>query len=284
MACVQFSSSWQHCMLCNDYINKQQMFLLTRTCLSVLLVNLENKLIALYLGKYISHWRTFWNIVGQETSTMTKGLDWSFWTFSIRGRKFNGQGIQNKTKWCSCMQSIKIVLNGRCIFVNAVTGYIDIKFQSFFSACTTINAVEQFKANAKDNRITVSNISLMKDYYVSYLTSFEKNVASKEEQSNQYSGAGSYHQMEEQNQSFKPSWEWHKQWYFVLQFIGPKQEMQLYGQCVLTMLNGFTIMYLTWRLAFHQTIYGQKLSFHWIDCMMYTYMVLSNTCPWKETG
>ena len=40
--------------------------------------------------------------------------------------------------------------------VDAATGYIDIQFQSFFSAHATIDAAEQFEANAKNNSIIIS--------------------------------------------------------------------------------------------------------------------------------
>ena len=68
------------------------------------------------------------------------------------------------------------------------------------------------------------------------------------------------------------SWEWHKQWWFILLFIVQELLMQLYGWCVLIIHYGFTLMYQTWKQVPLPTIYGQKQSFHWIDCMTFTYL------------
>ena len=66
---------------------------------------------------------------------------------SNRGRKCEGQGIQNKQKNAKVSNPAKL-FKGGCIFVDAATGYIDVQSQIFFSASATINAMEQFKANA----------------------------------------------------------------------------------------------------------------------------------------
>ena len=73
---------------------------------------------------------------------------------TTRGRKFTGQGIRNK-KIKAKVSNISKSFKGRFIFIDTVTGF-DIQFQSFFSAQATIDAVEQFKANVRDNGIIVS--------------------------------------------------------------------------------------------------------------------------------
>ena len=71
-----------------------------------------------------------------------------------RGRKFGGQGIKNKQRKASLSAKEKSYCRG-CIFVDAVTGFIDVQLQSFFTAAATIQAVEQFEQNAKDHGIIV---------------------------------------------------------------------------------------------------------------------------------
>ena len=78
------------------------------------------------------------------------------------------------------------------IFVNTATGYIDVQFQSFFSAHATIDAVEQFKADAKDNGIII--LEYQSDGGSCFTSNkFQKHLASKG-QTNCYSGASTHHQ------------------------------------------------------------------------------------------
>ena len=137
--------------------------------------------------------RTFWHIIGRQTSTRTTDL--------LKNLK--------QTKECKAIQSTKLLKAG-CIFVDTSTGYIDTQFQSFFSACTTITAVDQFKANPKDSGIIISKYPSHGG--LSFTSNkFQKHVASKE-QSNQYTGEQAVTiRMDTLNKLFKPSWEWHKQ-------------------------------------------------------------------------
>jgi len=110
---------------------------------------------------------------------------------STRGRKYSGQGIRNTKRKASTDQQAKSYAGG-CVVVDAATGFIDIQFQSFFSASETISAVKRFEANARDNGIIVSQ------YHSDSGSAFTGKEFCKflanQGQTNRFSAPGSHHQ------------------------------------------------------------------------------------------
>ena len=84
---------------------------------------------------------------------------------STRGRKIEGQGIRNRGRKASVSEKAKSY-SGGCIFVDAATGYIQVEFQSFFSAEETVKAVQRFETHAADRGIRV------KEYHLDNGTAF----------------------------------------------------------------------------------------------------------------
>ena len=80
----------------------------------------------------------------------------------------------------------------RCIFVDAATGFIDIQFQSFFSAAKTISAVQRFEANARDNGIVVSQYH--SDCGSAFTAKEFRQFLASQGQTNRFSAPGSHHQ------------------------------------------------------------------------------------------
>ena len=125
-----------------------------------------------------------------------------------RGQKFKGQGIGNKQRNAKVTDSSKSFKCG-CIFVNAPTGYIDVQFQSFFSAHETIDAVEQFvKQTQKIMGLSYQSINQMVDH-VSHPTNFAIILLLRNNQIITLAPAF-ITKMGMQNVLSKPSWVWHK--------------------------------------------------------------------------
>ena len=110
---------------------------------------------------------------------------------STRGRKWAGQGIRNTKRKASAVKQAKSYAGG-CIFVDAATGFIDIQFQSFFSAAETINAVKRFKDNAQDNGIIV--LQYHSDSGSAFIAKKFCQFLASQGQTNQFSAPGSHHQ------------------------------------------------------------------------------------------
>ena len=132
--------------------------------------------------------------------------------------------------------------------------------------------MEQFKANAKDNRIIVSKYQSDSGLCFTF-NKFQKMLFQKNNQINTWELVV-ITRTDALNKLFQPSWEWHKQWWFILQLISQILLMQHYDQYVLTMLCGFTITYPMSKLVSHQIIYGPKLSFCQINCMTFIFLVV----------
>jgi transposase InsO family protein len=109
-------------------------------------------------------------------------------TCSTRGRKNEGAGLTRGAARRSNDHSYK----GGCIFVDAGTGYISIKFQSYLTAEETINAVSAYKREAYDHGIIIK--SYQSDNGSQFTSKAFKEHIAHNRQSNRYASAGSHHQ------------------------------------------------------------------------------------------
>ena len=109
-------------------------------------------------------------------------------TCSTRGRKNEGAGLTRGAARRSNDHSYK----GGCIFVDAGTGYISIKFQSYLTAEETINAVSAYEREAYDHGIIIK--SYQSDNGSQFTSKAFKEHIARNRQSNRYASAGSHHQ------------------------------------------------------------------------------------------
>ena len=98
-------------------------------------------------------------------------------------RNFKGQGIRNKQNGAITTNPTKSCEGWLyfCIFVDLTTGFIDIQFQIFFSSRATIEAMEQFKAKVRDNRIIVSECKSYSKGCFSISQDFRKHLGLKDQ-------------------------------------------------------------------------------------------------------
>ena len=125
------------------------------------------------------------------------------WT--TRERKFKDQYTRNKKLGTGVWNPSKS-FKGKCIFIDATTGFIDIQFQSSFSTPATIDAVEQFKASARDNGIVVSEYQSDGGSRFTY-QEFRKHISRQKKKLINVQDQEVIIKMDEQNILFKSSWK-----------------------------------------------------------------------------
>ena len=73
---------------------------------------------------------------------------------STQGRKFEGQGVSNRKQNARWPSKDKL-FNGGCIFADAASGHIEVKFQTHFSMQEIIKSIKRHELKARDNGIIV---------------------------------------------------------------------------------------------------------------------------------